>query len=86
MSGTSYLADIQRAMRTSGSSDTDRPLKLAGKSAERISDLFGLLGQGGHHAIHHLWLVPNQFERSYDQREVIVDVMTHGGQLTVQLV
>ena len=49
-----------------------------------MGDLDRLFGERTRHALKQVGLVPEEFRRRHDQRQVIVDIMPHVGEMTVQ--
>lgn len=69
-----------------GPRDSESGLKFLGKLLDRFPDPGGLLGDGGHHALARVGLVPDQFDGGDDHRQMIIDVVPHLGEFAVQLV
>jgi len=59
-------------------------LKFAGEFGNGAGDFWRLLAKRVQHPLSHLRLVANQLNRGHDERQVVVDVMAHRGQLLVQ--
>ena len=60
-------------------------LEFIGEDLDGLGDARGLLAEGGHHALGGVGFVADQLHGGDDEREMIVDVMAHGGELAVQL-
>ena len=72
--------------RPSWTGDSKRTLEIGREFVQRLANFCGLLAQGRHHSLGHLRFVADQFEGGHNQRQIVVDVVTHDGQLAVQLV
>ena len=68
------------------SSNTQGPLEIGGELAKGSRDFWRLVNQRCKHSLGHLRLAPHQFHRRHNERQRIIDVMSHRCQLLVQLV
>lgn len=81
----SWLQSKPEILSRSGPLDSQRPLEVCGKLYHRLADPGGLLNERIGHALQSLRFAPHQLHSRHDQRQVIVDVVSHGGELLVKL-
>lgn len=60
------------------------PLKFAAEPGDFGGDFWRLLFEGVQHLVPHFRLEPDQFHRRHNQRELIIDFMTHVRELLIQ--
>lgn len=65
--------------------DAESFLKLGGKLFHGVTDLGGLFGERGCHALCGFGFAADEFHGGHHQREMVVDVVAHGGEMLVQL-
>jgi hypothetical protein len=69
----------------SAPADTECVFKFGRELLHGGGDFAGLLHQGLQHFLGHLWFMANEFGRRHYEREMIVDVVTQGGKLQIQV-
>ena len=65
--------------------DAESLRKLGAELLDGFGDLQWLLSDGSEHALAHVGFLADQFHRRHNQRDMIVDVVPHGGQVAVKL-
>ena len=71
--------------RPLGTREAEGSFEFRGEFAQGMGDLVRLFGERTRHALKHVGLVPEEFRRRHDQRQVVVDIMPHVGEMTAQL-